>query len=103
MDGRDVIIIVSAHDEADRIGATVVALREAFDGARVVVADDGSTDATAQAAEQAGAEVVTSPRNVGKGGAATLAAQQLRGAAGVYVLCDGDLAESAGQLTVLVD
>jgi glycosyltransferase involved in cell wall biosynthesis len=102
MDGRDVIIIVSAHNEADRIGATVVALRDAFDGARVVVADDGSTDATARAAEQAGAEVVPSPRNVGKGGATTLAAQRVLGAAELYVLCDGDLAETAGQLTGLV-
>ncbi len=104
MDGRDVIIIVSAHNEADRIGATVVALREAFDGARIVVADDGSTDATAQAAGQAGAEVVTSPRNVGKGGATTLAAQRVLRRRRASTCCaTATSAETAGQLTGLVD
>ncbi len=105
MDVRDLIAIVSAHNEADRVGDTVRALRDAFPGARIVVADDGSTDATARVATDAGAEVVTSPRNVGKGGAATLAARHVLDAAPgkIVVLCDGDLAQTARRLTGLAD
>ena len=100
-------MIVTAYNEADRIGATLAALRDAFPGARVLVADDASTDATAHVALQAGAEVVRAPRNVGKGGATTLAAERVLARAHepdppVFVLCDGDLAESARHLPGLV-
>jgi glycosyltransferase involved in cell wall biosynthesis len=105
MDDRPVIVIVSAHNEADRLGATIGALGEAFPGARIVVADDGSTDATAQVAAQAGAEVATTERNIGKGGATTLAARRVLDEApgAIVVLCDGDLAETAGELAGLAD
>jgi glycosyltransferase involved in cell wall biosynthesis len=49
---------VAAHDEAQRIAATLAALARAFPGAPVWVADDGSTDATAEIAQRAGAHVV---------------------------------------------
>ena len=42
--------IVAARNEADRIAETVRALRSAFPGARVWVADDASEDGTAEAA-----------------------------------------------------
>ena len=104
----DTIVIVTAHDEADRLGETLAALRAAFASAHVIVADDGSTDGTAQVAERAGAEVVRSERSVGKGGAATLAARHVLSRAlepdpPVFVLVDGDLAGSAGQLAALSD
>ncbi|MEA2149085.1 MAG: hypothetical protein QOD69_915, partial [Solirubrobacteraceae bacterium] len=74
--------------------------------ARVLVADDGSTDDTAGVAAAAGAEVVRSERTIGKGGAATLAARRVLHRAlepdpPVFVLCDGDLAGSAAQLPAL--
>ncbi|MDX6698087.1 MAG: hypothetical protein QOE65_1484 [Solirubrobacteraceae bacterium] len=102
----DTIVIVSAHDEADRLADTLSALERAFPGARVIVADDASTDGTAHVALQAGAEVVRSPRNVGKGGATTLAAQRVLARAlepdpPTIVLCDGDLGESARELGAL--
>jgi glycosyltransferase involved in cell wall biosynthesis len=107
MDAPHVIVIVSAHNEADRLGDTLGALGDAFPGARILVADDASTDQTAAVATAAGAEVVTSPRNVGKGGATTLAAQRVLELAGradgpVFVLCDGDLGDSASELHGLV-
>ena len=37
------MVIVAAHNEADRIGATLDALARAFPGAELVVADDAST------------------------------------------------------------
>jgi glycosyltransferase involved in cell wall biosynthesis len=103
----DPVVIVTAHDEADRIGATVVALRTAFPSGRVIVADDASGDGTANVARAAGAEVVSAPRNLGKGGATTLAAHAVLHRAWepeppVFVLCDGDLAGSAEHLPALV-
>jgi glycosyltransferase involved in cell wall biosynthesis len=100
------IVIVTAHEEADRLGETLCALAAGFPGARVIVADDGSTDATGRIAADAGAEVVRSERVIGKGGAATLAARRVLSRAlepdpPVFVLVDGDLAESAAQLPAL--
>jgi glycosyltransferase involved in cell wall biosynthesis len=103
------VVIVSAYNEADRIGSTVAALLAAFPGGRVVVADDGSSDGTEAAALAAGSEVVRSPRNVGKGGATTLAAERVLSLAWddsepvVFLLCDGDLSETAGHLVALRD
>jgi glycosyltransferase involved in cell wall biosynthesis len=97
----DLAVIVTARNEADRIGATLHALREAFAGAELWVADDASDDATAAVATAAGARVVSAPRRLGKGGAATLVAQQVD--ADVVVLADADLGESARELPKLVD
>jgi glycosyltransferase involved in cell wall biosynthesis len=107
-------VIVAAHNEADRIGATLAALAAAFPTARVWVADDGSRDATAEIASQAGARVVRSERAIGKGGAVTAAVREaldLPRDTGVgeleqdrvFVLCDGDLAGSAARLGALVE
>jgi glycosyltransferase involved in cell wall biosynthesis len=101
------IVLIAARDEADRLPATLAALQATFPGARVVVADDGSTDATAAVARAAGAEVVCSERSLGKGGAATLAAQRVLAAVTVpdppiVLLCDADLGASAARLEPLV-
>lgn len=97
--------IVAAHNEADRIGETVRALRDAFPGARVWVADDASTDGTAEAAMLAGAEVVRRGRPHGKGGNVTAAAEAALSVEPVprlVLLCDGDLGASAARLTPLM-
>ena len=102
----DTIVIVTAHDEADRLGETLAALSSAFPHAHVLVADDGSSDGSAAIAERAGAEVVRSERVIGKGGIATLAARRVLSRAlepdpPVFVLADGDLGRSAAQLPAL--
>jgi glycosyltransferase involved in cell wall biosynthesis len=107
MDVPAVVVIVAAHNEADRIEQTLAALADVFPGAPVLVADDASTDDTAARAAAAGAEVVTAPRNIGKGGANTLAARRVLSLAltpepPVFVLCDGDLGDSARRLPALV-
>jgi glycosyltransferase involved in cell wall biosynthesis len=100
----DLAVIVTAYNEADRLGATLRALRATFPNAELWVADDGSTDATARVAEQEGARVVSAPKRLGKGGAATLAAEALlREGDPAVVLADADLGESAAKLTLLVD
>jgi glycosyltransferase involved in cell wall biosynthesis len=102
----EIAVVVSAYNEADRLGETLAALREAFPDARVVVADDHSEDATPQVAADGGAELVRAPRHVGKGGANTLALRQLLeggSATRALVLCDGDLGASARELPRLVE
>jgi glycosyltransferase involved in cell wall biosynthesis len=97
--------IVAARNEADRVGETVRALREAFPGARVWVADDASEDGTAEAAMLAGAEVVRRGRSHGKGGNVTAAAEaalSVEPPPRLVLLCDGDLGASAARLAPLV-
>src|SRR5262245_20628826 len=63
--GRRVIpfVVVPAYDEASTIDGVV---RRARLHAPVIVVDDGSTDGTAEAATDAGAEVHRHPRRLGK-------------------------------------
>jgi glycosyltransferase involved in cell wall biosynthesis len=103
-----VTVIVAARNEADRIGATLDALGEAFPGAELVAADDASTDGTAEVARSHGARVVGAERSRGKGANVTAAASTVlpRGdGAGpdLVLLCDADLGTSAARLTPLVD
>ena len=88
-------ILVAARDEADTIAATVAALRSAFPDTEVIVADDGSRDATAELAEAAGAVVLLLPRR-GKGQA--LSAAERAAPPGALLLVDADL---RGDLTPL--
>src|SRR5690606_24542539 len=103
---QSLAVLVAARNEADRIGDTVTALREAFPGARVIVADDASTDGTAAVAMANGAEVVRGKRSIGKGGNMNRAAEVLMqgGALPLCVLvCDGDLGASAAELVPLTE
>lgn len=99
------IAIVAARNEADRIGETVAALRARFPAAAVWVADDASTDGTAEVALTAGAQVVSRGRPHGKGGNVTAAIEAALSAdsPSVVLLCDGDLGASAAQLGPLVE
>jgi len=108
----DRVVIVAARNEADRIATTIEALEQAFAGARLIVADDGSTDATARLATEAGAELSTRQdgrrHRRGKGGAVSAAAESaLSSAAGspstTFIFCDGDVGESARRLPPLAD
>lgn len=100
------IAIVAARDEADRIGATLRALREAVPGIALWVADDASADATRTVAMAAGATVIGRNKPHGKGGnvtaAATAALEGLPDTATV-LLCDGDLGDSAANLVPLLE
>ena len=96
-DGGALTILVAARDEEDTIGTTVAALRRGFPDAEVIVADDGSRDATALRAEEAGAAVLRLPRR-GKGQA--LSAGERAAPPGRLLLCDADL---EGDLRPLLD
>ncbi|HWW67932.1 MAG TPA: glycosyltransferase [Solirubrobacterales bacterium] len=100
------VAIVAARNEADRIADTVGALRGAFPGAAIWVADDASTDGTAEAAMAAGAQIVSRGQPHGKGANVTAAAEAALGGnppPGLILLCDGDLGASAARLAPLVE
>ena len=61
--------MIAARDEEERLPATLEALLGLPKISRVVVADDGSLDATAALARAAGADVLSLPRPAGKGAA----------------------------------
>lgn len=63
------LAIVPALNEAEAISATIEAIHQSAPTFDVLVVDDGSTDATAQRASAAGAQVLRLPFNVGIGGA----------------------------------
>jgi glycosyltransferase involved in cell wall biosynthesis len=100
------VAIVAARNEADRIEATISALRTALPGARIFVADDASDDGTGRLALAAGAEVVSRGKPHGKGANMTAACEAALTecpADAVVLLCDGDLGESAARLLPLVE
>ena len=104
MERTRLAVVIAAYNEGDRIADTVAALTAAFPGAKIFVADDGSRDDTAARAVQAGAEVVSSGKLIGKGGAATLGARAaLLTEPELVLLCDGDLAGSAAALGALLE
>jgi hypothetical protein len=65
----NIVAVVPAWNEAATVAATVGPLLAAGCFSRVLVVDDGSTDATAEVARAAGAEVLSLRPNRGKGGA----------------------------------
>lgn len=98
-------MIVAARNEADRVAETIGALRSAFPSAAIWVADDASTDGTAEAAMAAGAQVVSRGRPHGKGANVTAAAEAALGDGApprLVLLCDGDLGDSAARLEPLL-
>jgi glycosyl transferase family 2 len=88
-------ILVAARDEADRIAETIAALRRDFPNSGIIVVDGGSTDATAERAEEAGAVVIRFERR-GKGEA--LSAGERAASPGPLLLCDADLGGSLAPL-----
>jgi glycosyltransferase involved in cell wall biosynthesis len=68
-DGRDLLVVIPAWNEQSSVGHVIKEIGSACPEADLLVVDDGSTDATAQVAKQAGAAVLSLPYNLGVGGA----------------------------------
>jgi glycosyltransferase involved in cell wall biosynthesis len=107
----DVAVVIAARNEADRIAATVAAAAGLAGVGLVVVVDDGSSDATAAVAQQAGAAVMRHPRNRGKGAAMETGAEAVRlvdqrehrDRPRHLLFLDADLSDTAGQAGPLMD
>ena len=99
--------VIPARDEAAALGGTLDALGAITGLSRLIVADDGSRDATAEIALSRGAEVLPaspSGRSRGKGHALRLGlAHARKGGPAALLLADADLGSSAARLAVLLD
>jgi glycosyltransferase involved in cell wall biosynthesis len=73
-----VAVVIPAYNEADRVGETVTAALTLPGVDVVVVASDGSTDATVRVARAAGATVWRTARNQGKAAAMLAGAEAVR-------------------------
>ena len=86
---RNRIALIPAYNEARFIGSVVLQAQKYVD--RVVVVDDGSTDKTAKIAEDAGADVLSLPENMGKARAVSEGISYLRRLRPTaVVMIDGD-------------
>jgi glycosyltransferase involved in cell wall biosynthesis len=102
----NLLVIIAARNEADRIVSSIDGIAEAFPGAEIWVGDDASTDDTAEVALVHGARVVSRGRPHGKGGNVTAAARAALGddpEPALVLVCDGDLGASAAELRGLVE
>ena len=82
-------VVLPAKNEAAAVGATVARLRELLPEAEVVVVNDGSSDATAAVAAEAGARVVSHPYSKGNGAAIKTGARAAGGEVIVFMDADG--------------
>jgi glycosyltransferase involved in cell wall biosynthesis len=99
-DPASVSIVVPAFNEEPAIGPLVAALRAGGAWHEIIVVDDGSSDATAERAREAGATVVRHPYNKGNGAAVKTG---IRRATGEFVLIvDGDGQHQAADAARLV-
>jgi glycosyltransferase involved in cell wall biosynthesis len=69
IDRSSCLAVVPAYNEGATVADVVASLHLTVPNVDVVVIDDGSTDATAECAERAGARVLRIPFNLGIGGA----------------------------------
>jgi glycosyltransferase involved in cell wall biosynthesis len=103
-----VAVVIPAHNEADRVGATVKAATTLPAVDLVVVVDDGSHDGTAKAARAAGASVLRHARNRGKAAAMETGAESVRlldqrdGVSRLLLFLDADLGETAEKAAPLI-
>jgi glycosyltransferase involved in cell wall biosynthesis len=107
----DVAVVIPARNESDRIAATVRAAAGLPGVSIVIVVDDGSTDGTAAAAQDAGASVLRHSRNRGKAAAMETGAEAVRllddndrrDQPRYLLFLDGDLAETAAGAAPLAE
>ncbi|MFZ9889253.1 MAG: glycosyltransferase, partial [Myxococcota bacterium] len=105
-----VCVIIPALDEEGAIGTVVSGFLRALDGVelaghrlgcQVLVADNGSTDATAARAQEAGAVVISAPQR-GYGSACLAALAALPPDTELVMFADGDGADDPGDATALL-
>jgi glycosyltransferase involved in cell wall biosynthesis len=97
------LAIVPAHNEVEAIAGTVSEIQRSAPDFDVLVVDDGSTDATAARAAEAGAAVLRLPFNLGIGGAMQSGYRYaLENGYEIAVQIDGDGQHDPGQIEDLL-
>jgi glycosyltransferase involved in cell wall biosynthesis len=101
---RSISIVIPAYNEEKRLPATLVKIHKYLAGAHwdfseLIVVDDGSRDATAKVAREAGARVLENPGNRGKGYTVKHGMLEARGEWVLYT--DADLSAPIGELEKL--
>jgi len=100
MQNLKVSVILPAYNEAAIIGDLVIRIKDLYPGFEVIVINDGSTDNTAEAAKNAGADVYSHPYNIGNGAAVKTGIRVASGDILVFMDSDGqhDPSDIAGFL-----
>jgi dolichyl-phosphate beta-glucosyltransferase len=101
---RSISIIIPAYNEAKRLPASLVKVREylsvsQWEFAEIVVVDDGSVDNTVQLARDAGVRVLQNPTNRGKGFSVKHGILEAKGE--WALVTDADLSSPIGELEKL--
>lgn len=86
---QSISVVIPARNEQSSVGRVVAKVREVLPLAEVLVVNDGSTDATVEAAAAAGARVVNHPRGLGNGAAVKSGARAATGELLVFMDADG--------------
>lgn len=84
-----VSVVLPARNESTPIGNVVMQIRAQLPEVEVIVVDDGSTDATGEAATKSGARVIRQPYSKGNGAAIKTGARAASGEVIVFMDADG--------------
>jgi len=96
----NVSIIIPAYNEELALTALINGIRQNVPDAEIIVVDDGSTDATAETAGQAGARVISHPYKIGNGAAIKTGMRHATGETIVFM--DGDGQHDPADLPALL-
>ncbi|VXA86101.1 Glycosyl transferase [Acinetobacter sp. 8I-beige] len=94
-------IVLPAKNEAGAIQQTVKAIKQLNRVDEIIVVNDGSTDDTAQIAEQAGAKVISHPYSKGNGAAIKTGARNATG--DIIIFMDADGQHDANDIFKLIE
>ena len=92
--------LVPAYNEAEKIEATIMALKKIAEIKEIIVINDGSTDETAQIIKQLDVISVNLTKNLGKGGALNKGIPYAKFS--IIALVDADLGNTAYEMRKLI-